>query len=129
MSRAISTASTTAVARPQLLVEQIKKLLSRQRFLAAQRAAVRAAEEFPEEPWLQKAKRVLDPTGASSVPATGPERTRELEWLRLNSDAYRGKWVALLGDDLIAAGDDFDTVWREVQATPLEGKPLVHRID
>ena len=26
MSRAISTASTTAVARPQLLVEQIKKL-------------------------------------------------------------------------------------------------------
>jgi len=134
MSSTISTtsttaASTTAVAEPQVLVERIKTLLARQEFLAAQQAAVRAAEEFPDEPWLQKAKRVLHPTRVASTPATGPERTRELEWLRRNGSAYRGKWVALLGDDLIAAGGDFDTVWREVQARPLKGKPLVHRID
>ena len=112
-----------------VFVERIKALLAGQEFLIAQREAARAAEEFPDHSWIERANRVLNPTRVVSVPSTGPDRIREFDWLRRNSGVYRGMWVALLGDDLIAFGKDFGNVLREVRARRLDDKPLVHRID
>ena len=130
MSRSTTVESKTATkAEPEILVERIQSLLEAQDLLGARREAARAAEVFPNHPWLEKAGRVLNPTRVASIPATGPDRTREFDWLRRNSGKYRGKWVALLADDLIAAADDFDALLRQIRTKQLENKPLVHRID
>ena len=111
------------------LVQRILSLLNAQELLAAQQEAARAAEAHPDHPWLQRANRVLNPSRVTRVPASGSDRTKEFDWLRRNSEAYRGQWVALLRDDLIAADPDFGVVLNEVRARTLDGKPLVHRID
>lgn len=111
------------------LVERIRSLLEAQELLAAQREASRAAEEHPEHPWLQQANRVLNPSRVTTAPASGADRRREFEWLRRNRETYRGQWVALLGDELIAADRDFDVVLHQVRANAPNANPLVHRFD
>ncbi len=110
-------------------VERIRSLLNAQEFLAAQREAGRAAEDYPGHPWLQQANRILNPSRVTTAPASGTDRTREFDWLRRNSDAYRGQWVALAGGELIAADRDFDVVLRQVRAEKPNANPLVHRVD
>ncbi len=111
------------------LVERIRSLLNAQELLAAQREASRAAEDHPDHPWLQQANRILNPSRVTTAPASGSDRTREFAWLRRHSEAYRGQWVALAGDELIVADRDFDVVLRQVRAKKLNANPLVHRVD
>ena len=44
------------------------------------------------------------------------DRHREQQWLRANAQAYRGQWVALAGDQLLASGTDGVSVYAEAQA-------------
>ena len=129
MGSTVTTKTTTKAAEAQTIVERIQSMLASQDLLGAQREAARGAKKFPSHPWLDKAGRVLNPTRVASVPASGPDRTRDFDWLRRNSEKYRGKWVALLAGDLIATADDFDALQRQILAGQFEGKPLVHRID
>lgn len=111
------------------LAQDIKSLLDAQEHQAAQQAASKAADNYPDHSWLQCANRVLNPRRVTTAPASGSGRTKEFDWLRSNSEAYRGQWVALLGDELIAADHDFDIVLSEVRSRTLDSKPLVHRVD
>jgi Arc/MetJ-type ribon-helix-helix transcriptional regulator len=111
------------------IVERVQSLLGAQQFLAAQTEVAKAATDHPEHSWLQRANRVLNPRRVTTSPASGSDRTREFAWLRLHSEAYRGQWVALLGDELLVADHDFDVVLREVRSKAPNDKPLVHRID
>ncbi len=110
-------------------VHTIEILLDEEQFAAAQRMAARAADSFADHPWLAKAHRVLNPKRVTSHPARGSDRKKEFDWLRRNSGAYRGKWVALLGDQLIASSDAAGDVLREIRARNLEARPLVHRVE
>jgi hypothetical protein len=71
---------------------------------------------------------VINPTGIVATQENAPERTRELTWLRENSIRYRGCWVALLGDRLLASGLQLATVLEEIRSQGLESKALVHHI-
>jgi Arc/MetJ-type ribon-helix-helix transcriptional regulator len=119
----------TASKDAEHLVGHIKSLLDAQELLAAQQAASKGAEDHPDHPWLRLANRVLNPRRVTTAPASGSDRTREFDWLRSHGEAYRGQWVALLRDELIAADRNFDAVLREVRARTLDGTPLVHRVD
>jgi len=110
------------------LVQKVKSLLDSQQFVAAQREAAKAAAAHPEHPWLQLANRVLNPPPATTSPASGTDRTKEFDWLRRHGEDHKGQWVALVGDELIAADPDFDVVLREVRAKAPDDKPLFHRV-
>jgi len=93
------------------------------------RTAARGAAAFPDDPWLRKANRVLNPSRIVSKPATAPDRTREFDWLRKHSAEYRGRWVALLGEELLSSGAQLEEVLSEVRSRNLDTKPLVHHIE
>ncbi len=110
-------------------VAVIRSLLDEQEFLAARHAAARAVERFSGHPWLELANRVLNPTRIVRRPADdGPQRRKEFDWLRRNSERYRGKWIALVGDELIASGSACEEVLRAVRARNLAVRPLVHHV-
>ncbi len=109
-------------------VSAIRSLLASEQARDARRMAACAAARFAGHPWLRKADRVLNPSRITAEPAQAPDRTREFAWLRQHSTEYRGRWVALLGDDLLAAAEDLDEVLRELRGRDLETHPLVHRV-
>ncbi len=62
-------------------------------------------------------------------PATGQGRTEELEWLRNPPESVRGKWVALVGNEMVAAAEALAEVMESVKSMNLPKIPLVHRVD
>ncbi len=108
------------------LALSIRALLDQQQLQKARRTAALAAEDHPDHPWLVQANRVLNPKRMVARPAKGRGRAREFAWLRQNAEAHRGRWVALLGDDLIASTETFQEVQRALRERELDGPPLVH---
>jgi predicted DNA-binding antitoxin AbrB/MazE fold protein len=65
---------------------------------------------------------IEDRTARLSWESTEPvnERRAELEWLAKESASYRGQWVALDGDRLVARGDKLATVSAAARAAGVE---------
>jgi hypothetical protein len=84
----------------------IKLALEAGAHLAARRLSAEGAEFHPENVELQKYARVLAPPRINSaeVPAN-PKRGANLEWLRIYSEKYKGKWVALRDGELLETAD------------------------
>jgi hypothetical protein len=57
------------------------------------------------------------------------DRTREFAWLKRHGSEHRGRWVALLGDQLLASAEQLADVLRTIGARDLKAKPLVHHIE
>jgi hypothetical protein len=57
------------------------------------------------------------------------DRTPEITWIREKSDPYKGEWVALLGDQLLAHSESLDEVMSILKANKPPRRPMVHYID
>lgn len=110
-------------------VQAVRHLLANEEPTLARRTAAQGASRFPDDPWLARANRVLNPTRITSRPATAPDRTQEFAWLKRHGRQHRGQWVALLGDELLASGDELSDVLEVVRGRDLKAKPLVHHIE
>ena len=109
-------------------IDTVRALLADGKAGAARRTAAEGAARFPDDPWLRKADRIVNPTQVVPKPADAPDRTREFAWLRENGARYRGSWVALLKDELLASGKKLDDVLQAIRRRGLESEALVHRI-
>src|SRR5262245_31299314 len=68
------------------------------------RALVKELEaRWPDSPRVQHFARVLAPPVVRVRPGSGRSRDREFAWLREHAHEYPDCWLALLGDQLIAA--------------------------
>lgn len=56
----------------------------------------------------------------------GRSLDRERAWLRLHAASYPGCWLALLGDQMVAADPDLGVVLRTVRQTPGAEQALLH---
>lgn len=110
------------------LASCIRTLLDQQQLSKARQTAAQAAKDHPDHPWLVQADRVLNPDRMVARPAQGRGRAREFAWLRQNAEAYRGRWVALLRDELIATAETFPELQRVVREGTFESPPLVHYV-
>ncbi len=127
----VTTSATSAPQTPssaEELVKLVRALLANGEAGAARRTVAEGVSRFPDHPWLEKTDRVINPKGIVSQQADAPDRTREFAWLRQHSARYRGCWVALLEERLLAAGPELATVLREVRSRGLESKALVHHV-
>ena len=127
----MSTSAAPAAQEPfsaEEFVELVRTLLANGEAGAARRAAAEGVSRFPDHPWLKKTDRVINPKGVVSQQADAPDRKREFAWLREHSGEYRGNWVALLGDRLLASGPELAAVLREIRSRGLESKALVHHL-
>lgn len=103
----------------------IRLLLEQGRILDAQKL-FEFAKDLIQDPKLHKA---LAPPQIKTSSKRDVDRSAEFRWLDLNGARFRGKWVALLGEELVASAETLRELLVQIKAVPQEGKPLVHHVD
>lgn len=117
-------------ADPDAIVDQILALLSEDRYPSARRLAAEAVARHPGHARVRNAWAIFDPHGKATVASEASERNRaeEFEWLRQPPESARGKWVALVGSDMVAAADTLVQLVESLRRQELSKTPLVHYI-
>ena len=121
LANASDQAATLEAASIADLNAEIQRLLSAGQVSDARAIACRAASEMPGSDVFAQWQEVLAPPRARLAgKATGRSRRGEQAWLREHAHDYKGQWVALRGDMLIAAG----RVLRDVRERAREASRL-----
>ena len=115
--------------RPGEQLKRIRAHLVEGRYRTPQRLAGEAAARFPEHPEIRTMNRGLNEWKVRTRPASGQGRSEEFEWLRNPPESARGKWVALVGSRMVAAGEALAEVMESLKSMDLPKTPLVHRVD
>lgn len=127
MAQALKIASTNE---SELYVPRIRALVEEGRVREARELVKEALLNNPEEPELRHWSEVLAPAKAwTAPPGTGMDfdRSAEIRWLEEHWQEYRGEWVALLHDELLAHGT-LDEVMVRLKVVDPEALALLHRI-
>ncbi len=116
---------------PDAAVEKILALLSEERFQTARRLAAETVARFPDHARVERAWAIFDTRGKATVGKGGPEpsRSEEFEWLRHPPESARGKWVALVGSEMVGSAETLGELAQSLRSEIFDRTPLVHRID
>lgn len=118
-----------STASPFVMLANAKRLLSQERVKDARDLLVDAAVRYPDDEQIADLLRAISPGRVEQKEGTMPDRKREVAWIRGNGQHYRGKWVAVLGDELVAVADDLKSLVADVnELGKLPTPPLIQRI-
>ncbi len=101
-SRPIS-ASHRRECAPEVLLSEIRRQLESGEIRKAERLASDAARRHPAHAEIRDLHRILNRGRSAARPGTGRDMRSEYEWLRDPPKRYRGRWVALIGDAVVAS--------------------------
>ena len=108
------------------LEDEIRALLEEGRIYEATKLLEKAGERAATiDPGLRE---VLSPPRFRRVDERDVDRTPEFNWFRANWDAYRGKWVAVSGEELVACEDSLKELLAKLNERQFEREPLLHHI-
>ena len=113
--------------RPFLIA--IRSLLDADQLIAARRLLSAAPAHIGSDPALVKLRFLLSPPVVKTAHRRDPDRTQEYAWLRAEAHKYRGRWVALLGDTLLASAPTLRDLRDILKSVPTASLPLLHRVD
>jgi hypothetical protein len=107
--------------------QQIRSLLAEGRIWEAQELLKSAGgDQAPVDPKLRE---VLGPARVlGRSPARDFDRSAEFQWLKTHWEAYEGKWVALVGEDLVASTDTLEELRARLAELRLKREPLIHHL-
>lgn len=104
---------------------RIRSLLMEGRILEAKSLLQTAGDLVPVE---SKLREVLSPARVTRSARTDVDRSPEFGWLNRHEAEYQGKWVALVGEDLVASSDTLKELLAELAQQRFERKPLIHHL-
>lgn len=110
-------------------VALIRGMLDRDQVAAARALLSVALTELPSAPELLQTARVLAVPKSARRSVRDVERTTEYSWLTSHAAAYRGKWVAVVGNELIASAGSLKELLRSLKSSGRENQALIHRVD
>ncbi|MCP4654325.1 MAG: hypothetical protein GY856_02785 [bacterium] len=90
------------------------------------RLTAEAARRFPEHAEIRKANRILNEWNVTSSPQVEPSTSEEIEWVKNPPVDVHGKWVALIGSQLVGIADTATELMELIRSRNLPQKPLVH---
>ena len=126
MAKALQIARNDA---DELFVPRIRRLLEeRADIRSARRLLAEAREHGSLEPELEELEKLLAPPQVQLRPASDFDRSAEFAWLEQHAADYHGRWVAVLGDRLLAQAATLDEILAALDAAPPKARPLLHRI-
>jgi hypothetical protein len=103
----------------QAALAPLRGLLERGDQEGARRLVNGLLERWPDSPRLQHLARVLAPPTTRLRPDIPPsDRSRERAWLRAHAHEYPGCWIAVLGDQLVAADRELQVVVSKMDQDP-----------
>jgi len=104
---------------------RIRALIEDDHVVQARALITEALEANPQDAELLGLQEVLKPPRARPREITDVDRSEEFEWILANRDAYRGRWVAVQGAELVADAASFAELQSLIK--DLTSVPLVHR--
>jgi hypothetical protein len=104
---------------------QIRDLLAEGQIWEAQELLKSAGDRVPAESNLRK---VLGPARVRESDIMDFDRSAEFHWLKTKAENYPGKWVALLGEDLLASSDTLKELLDRLAEIQPERRPLIHHL-
>jgi len=105
--------------------QQILDLLAEGQIWEAQELLKSAGDRVPAE---SKLREVLGPPRIRESPVKGVDRSAEFRWLKSHWEEYEGKWIALVGENLVACTDTLKELLARLAELQLEQKPLIHHL-
>lgn len=105
--------------------QQILSLLAEGQIWEAQELLKSAGDRVPADSKLRK---VLGPPRITRSPVKGVDRSAEFHWLKTKAAEYEGKWVALVGENLVASSDTLKELLSRLAELQLEQKALIHHL-
>ena len=112
-------------------VPRIEALVESNRVREARTMVQEALRINPSEPGLQHWSEVLAPAKirrASPDEGRDFDRSAEIRWLEEHAEEHRGKWVALLGNKLLAHARTLEEVTAALDVVDPGKQALLHRI-
>jgi len=106
----------------------IRVLIEQDKIGPARKLLAIALAEAAAEPALLRLQRALAPPKISKSSATDADRSREYGWLALHRAQFRGRWVAVVGDDLLAEASTFKELRQKLRQLTAKA-PLIYRVD
>ena len=73
-------------------------------------------------------REVLSSARVRKSAVKGADRSAEFHWLKTKAAEHPGKWVALVGKDLVASSDTLKDLLALLAELRLDRKPLIHHL-
>jgi len=106
---------------------EVRQLLRDGEVHRASQLAAWSVVKHPDHPGLRRIHELLNVGRSYRRPATGYDVRDELEWLRDPPEEMRGKWVAVVGRQVVGLAESLKQLMAELP-TDLEPTPLVVQV-
>lgn len=107
----------------------VRQCIEAEQLLVAREMLNVASPDILSNPLVKHLRALLAPPVIKRVEKKDIDRSREYEWIRTESRKYRGKWVALQGESLVATATTLRELRQRLQTQPPAQTPFIHRID
>lgn len=102
-------------AKPFFFVERARRLLSKQRIREARDILQLGTASYPEEEKIASLLRAISPGQVRRSQGPTPSRGQEMDWLQEHGHRFRGQWVAVKGNCLVASASTLDKLIAELK--------------
>ena len=99
-----------------MYLEHARRLLNQHNVGEARGVLRRGAECHPEDDKIGGLLRAISRGRASRKTGVTKGRSQEIDWLKRHGQTFRGKWVAVRGDRLVASAGDLTELLANIQA-------------
>jgi hypothetical protein len=106
----------------------IKTCIELDRIDLARKWAAQGRIFHPEDQCLTRWHRLLSPPTVRAVEATETTKSEEVRWLESHSQEYRGKWIVVLGTELLGFGSTLTEALRMARSKGSTIGALTHRV-
>ena len=113
----------------QPFVMAVRGLIEGERLAAARQMLNAAPAYILSDPLVARLRFVLAPPVVRRVQKRDVDRSGDYEWLRTHEREYRGRWVALVGGDVVASAGTLHDLQEQLRVMALPSPPLLHRVD
>ncbi len=114
---------------PLVVLEKAKILLGECNVREAVCLLQAGVEQFPSDSRIASLLKVILPQGrARKVNSFTKNRQKETSWIKTHGREYKGKWIALDGDELVAFSDTLRQLLENMNLMRQERMPLIQYI-
>ena len=104
-------------AKPSVVLANARWLLAERRIRDACYVLRRGATRYPEDEKIAKLLWAISPGRVRKRQGRSPGFRQEVDWLLKHGHQYRGQWLAVKGDRLVASADTLDKLIVEVKGS------------
>lgn len=114
---------------PAGYLDRLRDLVEREHVSSARELVQEARRRYPKDPALARWHDLLSPAKLlKRGPASGVDRTAEIQWLDSHGAAYRGEWVALSGERLLGHSRNLQELRGMLERSSADQRPFLHYI-